>query len=74
MIKLENEVYTVHEVAELLHCADSTIKRRIKNGDLKAYKPKGLRKILIYREDLELYLNCGEIKTEEGIIFDEFEG
>lgn len=45
---------TVEEVSEALHMPLDTVRKKIKRGDLKAYKPG--KRILVEEKELELFV------------------
>lgn len=55
--------YTIPETAELLHCSVSTVRRRIRMGDLKAKKNGKI--ILISQEEIDNLINVTEIERDE---------
>lgn len=52
---LTKDFYTIYEVADLLHFHHNTIRRAIKNGELKAAQLNG-REWRITKEDLQAYI------------------
>ena len=55
--------YTVKELAETLHCSESTIKRFVKMGKIKPMKTM-CRKLLFSEETLQSLFKAGEPATE----------
>lgn len=51
-------VYTVHEIAKILHVSDKTVYRIIKSGDINVKWVRG--QIRITSESLESYLQGGQ--------------
>ncbi|MFH2125163.1 MAG: helix-turn-helix domain-containing protein [Pseudomonadota bacterium] len=56
---MDQQVYTVGEVAALLKLHPVTVQRAIRRGDLKASRPKGGRRYLVSRVDLEAFFRKG---------------
>ena len=57
------EHFTVHQVAEQLHCTEKTVYKYIKHGMLKA--KTGVRPYLISASNLQAFLDS--LDQEEGI-------
>ena len=55
------DMKTVSQAALILNCSVRTIRRRIKDGSLKAYYISG--KVYISDEDIQQYLSSRLIKT-----------
>jgi excisionase family DNA binding protein len=55
-----NNYLTIQEAAELLRCATKTIRRRIEEGSLKAYRNG--RRIIIPREQVFDYIEARPVR------------
>ena len=49
---IHNVVYSLHETASVLGVSVPTVKRMIKRGVLKASRPSGGRRVLIYGDSI----------------------
>ena len=58
----EGQFHTVEEVAERLQVSDQTVRRWVKSGKLKAYKPG--REWRVKPSDLETFLESRTVQPE----------
>lgn len=57
---VERRFFTVEQAADLLECSGQTIRRRINDGELRAYR-LGPRSTVISVEDVEEYIAANEV-------------
>jgi excisionase family DNA binding protein len=49
----QREKLTVRQAAERAGVSIKTVRRRIDGGELAAYSPKGVRKVIVFADDVE---------------------
>jgi excisionase family DNA binding protein len=63
MIAMADTLLTLDEVATMLRCAKSTVKRYIRNGTLAAVKVGGRYRVLL--EEVDCYITRNNTKKED---------